>query len=403
MIRIDLGPLGRFKCPVSLKAKKLSNYKTYLFEKSIKKTSSVKNIKRVHLVYPVGNKVSTPDTIGFHLQIELEKHYQVTTYNYDEIKLIKPGNSDVLIGHWHPNPLTVFRMSAKKKGWKRVLGLAPFCPDSTGWQNAFGNNIIKNCDRYLAITGNYWMNRLNDSPFQHWEPKTVHLDLAVDRRNFPFIKKNFNSAGKRRFIYIGHSAWYKNTSFLEKIAQKLPHIDFAWIGGNSSLKDIKRLGKFDFSNQEAKNLIQEYDFLITVGSADGNPTTILEAMAWGLIPVCSVQSGYEGFSGIQNISIDLIGDAVAAIEKLQSVSEVQLKKWQQENLECLDRHFNWERFCSQVLDEIESKYSPDLAETSFSNRLSLLVAELKSPNFWGRPINIYHFLKANLKYAFQKM
>ena len=99
MIRIDLGPLGRFKCPVSLKAKKLSNYKTYLFEKSIKKTSSVKNIKRVHLVYPVGNKVSTPDTIGFHLQIELEKHYQVTTYNYDEIKLIKPGNSDVLIGH----------------------------------------------------------------------------------------------------------------------------------------------------------------------------------------------------------------------------------------------------------------------------------------------------------------
>ena len=54
-------------------------------------------------------------------------------------------------------------------------------------------------------------------------------------------------------------------------------------------------------------------------------------------------------------------------------------------------------------NEIESKYSPDLAETSFSNSLSLLVAELKSPNFWGRPINIYHFLKANLKYAFQKM
>ena len=87
MIRIDLGPLGRFKCPVSLKAKKLSNYKTYLFEKSIKKTSSVKNIKRVHLVYPVGNKISAPDTIGRHLHLALEKHYQVITYNYDEIKI----------------------------------------------------------------------------------------------------------------------------------------------------------------------------------------------------------------------------------------------------------------------------------------------------------------------------
>ena len=173
-----------------------------LFEKSTKKTRAMKNIKRVHLVYPVGNKISTPDTIGRHLQLALEKHYQVKTYNYDEIKVIKPGNSDVLIGHWHPNPLTVFRMSAQKKGWKRVLGLAPFCPDHTGWQNAFGNKIIKNCDRYLAITGNSWMNRLKDSPFHHWEPKIVHLDLAVDRGNFPFIKENFNPTGKRRFLYI---------------------------------------------------------------------------------------------------------------------------------------------------------------------------------------------------------
>ncbi len=73
--------------------------------------------------------------------------------------------------------------------------------------------------------------------------------------------------------------------------------------------------------------------MITVGSADANPTTILEAMAWGLIPVCSVQSGYEGFSGIRNISIDRHEDAVETINNLQSVSEEQLKKWQQENLD----------------------------------------------------------------------
>jgi len=60
----------------------------------------------------------------------------------------------------------------------------------------------------LAITGNAWMKRLKDSPFQHWEPKIVHVDLAVDRADFPIIKKNFNPAGKRRFLYIGHTAWY---------------------------------------------------------------------------------------------------------------------------------------------------------------------------------------------------
>ena len=141
--------------------------------------------------------------------------------------------------------------------------------------------------------------------------------------------------------------------------------------------------------------------MITVGTADANPTTILEAMSWGLIPVCSVQSGYEGFSGIRNISIDNLDDAVKTINHLQSVSEEQLNKWQQENLDCLDNHFNWDRFCSQVLNEIESKFSPDLAEITPNSRLSLQTVELESPNYWGRPINFYRFLKTNLKYVLQ--
>jgi hypothetical protein len=87
-------------------------------------------------------------------------------------------------------------------------------------------------------------------------------------------------------------------------------------------------------------------------------------MEWGLIPVCSVQSGYEGFSGIRNISIDNMEKAVETINNLQSVPEEQLKKWQQVNLAELENHFNCDRFCGQVLDEIESKDSRDLAETS---------------------------------------
>jgi len=69
--------------------------------------------------------------------------------------------------------------------------------------------------------------------------------------------------------------------------------------------------------------------------------------------------------------------AVATINNLQSVSEEQLKKWQQENLDFLDNHFKWERFCSQVLDEIESKYSTDLAKITLNNCLSLQSAELE--------------------------
>ncbi|MBC8257392.1 MAG: hypothetical protein H8E38_00090 [SAR324 cluster bacterium] len=358
-------------------------------------------IKRVHLIYPVGNKISTPDAIGRNIKQYLEKFYEVITYNYDEYRTIHPGEADVLIGHWHPNPFTVFRMSAKIKGWKRVIVIAPFCPDPTGWHNAFGNKVIDKCDRYLAITGNAWMKRLKDSPFQHWEPTIVHLDLAVDRVDFPFIKNNFKPAGKRSFLYIGHTAWCKNTSFLENLAEKLPEIDFAWMGGAQRLKNIKGFGKLDFSKVDAHDLIKEFDFLITVGTSDANPTTILEAMAWGLIPVCSIQSGYEGFSGIRNISIDNVEVAVETINNLQSISEEKLRKWQQVNLAELENHFNWDRFCKQVSAEIESKDSPGLAIPSLKTRLFLLFAEWKSPNFWAKPNNLYRFLKTNLKYVLQ--
>ncbi len=53
-----------------------------------------------------------------------------------------------------------------------------------------------------------------------------------------------------------------------------------------------------------------------------------------------------------------------------------------------------------VLDEIESKHSPDLAEITPNNRLFLHAAAQESPHYWRRPVNLYRFIKTNLKYAF---
>ena len=251
----------------------------------------MKKIKKVHLIYHVGDKISTPDTIGRHLKQYLEKFYEVKVYPYDTFCIIKPDKADVLLGHWHPNPLTTFRMSARQKGWKRILPMAPFCPDPTGWQNAFARTTMKYASKYLAITGNAWMKRVKDSPFHHWEPKLIHLDLAIDRKEFPLIKTGYNPPGKRKLLYIGHTAWYKNTEFLEILAKKLPHLHFSWAGSGRELRNIAYLGEIDFSEKYAHNLLREYDFLIMPSSSDANPTTILEAKAWWIIPVCSVQSG----------------------------------------------------------------------------------------------------------------
>ena len=116
--------------------------------------------------------------------------------------------------------------------------------------------------------------------------------------------------------------------------------------------------------------------------------------------LCSVQSGYVGIPSIRNISIDSIDDALETIKQLQSVPDEQLKKWQKANLNEIDKHFNFKRFCDQVLSEIENWKSPNLNETNLKQRLELFFAEFRSPMFWGRPDNLYKFLKANFKYTF---
>jgi len=57
----------------------------------------------------------------------------------------------------------------------------------------------------------------------------VHLDLAIHRADLPFIKEKFIPVEKLRSLYIGHTAWYINTSFLESLVERLPKKYFFWM------------------------------------------------------------------------------------------------------------------------------------------------------------------------------
>ena len=57
----------------------------------------------------------------------------------------------------------------------------------------------------------------------------VHLDIAIHSADLPFIKEKFNPVEKRRTLYIGHTAWYKNTSLLESLVERLPKKYFFWM------------------------------------------------------------------------------------------------------------------------------------------------------------------------------
>ena len=253
-------------------------------------------------------------------------------------------------------------------------------------QVAFLDDVLPHCDLYLAITGRYWFERVAASPFAHWAPMMRHLDLAVDRDDFPVTKRTFAPPGLRRVVYIGHSGWTKNPGYLSAIAAAAPEIAIGWVGGGKAgIPGLRPLGYHDFATDAGRASVAGYDFMLTVGRADANPTTILEAMAWGLIPVCTPESGYAGYPGIVNVPMDRPEEAAGVLRALQEMPDARLRAMQADNWAMLDRHFNWDRFARDVVAAVESGEAPGTTPVSRTHRWALRASAYGAPSAPWRP------------------
>jgi glycosyltransferase involved in cell wall biosynthesis len=334
---------------------------------------------RVHLVYPHGDRISTPDAIGRELGRRLSSRYVVEYHDWSELGAIAPEPGDVLLGHPHPHPDSVFRRSLRRKGWRRRLMMAPFHHGDLR-QVAFEDPLIRDCDQFLAITGAYWVRTLPRSRCSHWQPKMIPIEHAVDRTDFPAIKTSFAEPGKRRIVYIGHSGRGKGTEYLAEIAALVPDAEFGWIGGGTRpIRGLTRLGYMDFRRPEGRDLVRQFDFLMMTGNADSNPTTILEAMAWGLVPICTPTCGYEGIPGIVNVPVRDAPAAAEVVRRLLVADEAELLAMQAGNWKLVERHYNWDRFAADVTRAIESDASPALLPESIGRRIVFTFYDATSP------------------------
>jgi glycosyltransferase involved in cell wall biosynthesis len=332
---------------------------------------------RVFFVFPHGDAISCPQTLGRNVAKRLSRHFDVVQLDWSDTRELEPQPGDVLLGHPHPFSRTTFRRNMKKPGWSRVIMMTPYTHDTR--QVAFCDAIVPVCDLYLAITGRYWFDSLSTSPFSHWAPKMRRLDLAVDRHDFPVVKNAFNAAGERRFVYIGHDGWQKNPRYLEQIAKLLPAKKLSWIGSGTRLEGLISLGRLDFATDAARSVVAQHDFLVTVGRFDANPTTILEAMAWGLIPVCTPTSGYVGYEGIVNVPLDDPSRAADVLVSLDEIGTGKLERMREANWRLLDAHFNWDRFADDVLGAIRSDSRPSMGREPLRRRALLRAHALTAP------------------------
>ncbi len=307
----------------------------------------------VHFIYAKGNRISTPNAITNEVDKRLSDLYNVKLYNWDDQITIYPEEGDILLGHPHEWRKTVFKQSMKNKGWSKIIMICPYHHGVPTF--AVYDDCYKYVDVFLVITGEYWFDNMCESIFSHWCQIAKLMDLAVNRGHFPFIKNRFSPIGRRKFLYIGSMLKYKGTDYLLKLIKANPQISFGWIGlGNlPEYNNLIHYGVLDTSLDSTRDIIKEYDFLITTGSSDPNPTTILEAAAWGLIPVCTRESGYYEDNWIFNIPLDDLKGASKRIELLNNLPEEKLIGMQKNEEIVLENKYNWNIFTNKIIAAIE--------------------------------------------------
>jgi len=304
------------------------------------------------LVYPHAPGPAAPGVIGRRLHAHLSQHLDVRLHDWDRLGTLRPEAGDVLLGHPHPVPGTVLRRSFDRPGWARRVIMCPYNGDLR--QVAFLDPFVRRADNYLAITGRWWAQQVPRGPLAHWAPVMTPLDLALDCTDFPSVKTTFADPGRRRVLYVGHAGWQKNVGYLSRIALARPEWEFGWMGRGDpeDVPGVRAHGVLDTTSDEARRLVASYDIFLTVGAADANPMTVLEAMSWGLLPLCTPQSGYVDEPGVVNLPLDDLPGALAVLDHWQHAPEHELLDAQQANARRLSEHYTWDRFGDRVLEAI---------------------------------------------------
>lgn len=218
--------------------------------------------------------------------------------------------------------------------------------------------IFAKADHLFLITGQYHWDTMPDSPYADWQERATRVDMAVDPAMHPHSKRTWNKAGKRGFLAIGVDRPYKG---LDKVAElaRISGIRLGYFGDPKThvFDDVPNLIKYggtDFTPQIMRKICDEYDFFITMGRYDANPTTLLEAACWGLIPLCTKESGYWPRQPFDELRLDDMAFNWEQVECWQNANETDLWRISQALRAKVAAHYTWERFCTSIWEGMQA-------------------------------------------------
>jgi ADP-heptose:LPS heptosyltransferase/glycosyltransferase involved in cell wall biosynthesis len=325
------------------------------------------NVKRrppvIHFAYSGDpyddNAMRAPQTITNRLFRFLEKRAHVRYYDAaDTTTDIDVQPDDVILGHPWPDKNTVIRRLFEKSAKAKYL-IWPFhsrIPEI----NRYAKDLAAIADRLFLISGPYWIDTIDQTEYADWKDKIVRLDNAVDAARFPLLKKQFNPPGRRGLFVLGRSGREKGTTELFRLLT--PVAGPVVIAGSYKADDLailkdrpntRWLGYTRWTEAATTEFIMQHcDFFVNMSVSDASPTTLLECMALGLIPVTTPQCGYPRDTFI-HLSLSNPDHNLKVLEQIQHLDDNRLHELQAANRRIIEQEHTWDKFCTTVWNVIE--------------------------------------------------
>lgn len=313
---------------------------------------------------PWQRPIRAPHSIAYHLLQALKKKNKVRFYSLFEHTVARLRENDIFIGHPAPlggfsfvgaatdDPLSVTSRTVREYPTNHTFLIMPYNHDQlyVSWARELLRHPIAGL---ILVGGDIWQKDWDKkSPFRDLPiSRRINVNMGIDPSDYPLVKKSFNLPGRRKYLYIGHSSWVKNTKELENIASALPNFQGGHIGGGN-VRGWKKLADFVALTPEFMSKIAlEYDIFVNVSTADAQATTILEQMCFGLVVACTPESGYNHASLVKLSTNDTVRN-VSVLQELQQAPEAKLLSLSRENRLVAIREHSWEKFCDRVINFI---------------------------------------------------
>jgi hypothetical protein len=301
-----------------------------------------------------------PVSASFNILKALKKRGSVRFYDLWEKTTARMQEGDTFIGlplqvydgrSWDdPSINCVTRRTLETYNLKGTI-ILPYCHDlrynqsTTGLIEKYGKNLI-------ILSGKYWTDTWDQSPIKGHVTNLLRVNMGIDPTEYPVIKKKFNPPGKRKFLYIGQAAWYKNTTQLEEIAKAIPGFEGGYIS-SGEIAGWKKIASWaDLTTEFMEKIAEEYDIFVNTSSADPSPATILENMCFGFAVACTPESSYD-YPSLTRLHVSDTAFNVKQLQELQYMDEAELLRRAQTNRDIAIRNHDWQDITDKIVGFLE--------------------------------------------------